>query len=121
MRKLLTRVAVAALMVTPVVGVAPAVAATQHCPGHSSEVKIEGEGTTTVTVGGESVTVTVSGSTVTFSSEVEFCVKAGTSTSGVLVGDTYTVDFTNRGGKIPDISYVVIYDVKEECPYPYGC
>jgi hypothetical protein len=113
-------------LVTPLTGVAPSAAQeTQHCPGHSSAVKVNGQGTQTVTVGSRQVTLTVSGSTVTFSKKVKFCVKASTGISGVKVGRSYTVDFTNPGGQVPDISYVVIYKVRghtppppPECPYP---
>jgi len=50
------------------------------------------------------------GKTVTFSQPVSFCVKGGAANnSGYQSGTSYTVDFENDGGQIPDISHVVIY------------
>lgn len=54
--------------------------------------------------------VIIDGKTVTFPQEVTFCVKAGSlANSGILTGTSYTVDFLNDGGQIPNISHVVIY------------
>lgn len=82
-----------------------------HCPDHNSAsvIKIEGEGTFVV----DGVTAVVSGATVTFNSDVEFCVKASTQNSGVLIGTDFTVNWLTRGGQTPGISYVVIYGI---CP-----
>ena len=55
------------------------------------------------------------GKTVTFSQPVSFCVKGGAANnSGYQSGTSYTVDFENDGGQIPDISHVVIYAFLEE-------
>jgi hypothetical protein len=52
---------------------------------------------------------------VTFSQPVSFCVKGGAANnSGYQSGTSYTVDFENDGGQIPDISHVVIYAFLEE-------
>jgi hypothetical protein len=63
------------------------------------------------------VTVTIDGSTVTFTSAEElesasFCLKGGPNETGGLTGLTgNTNSIPNRGGQVPDISYVVLYAV----------
>jgi len=74
-----------------------------QCPDGGTEFKTSGVY--------EGVTVTIDGKTVTFSQEVEFCVKAADGNSGVLTGASYTVDFLNNGNQFPDISHVVVYRV----------
>jgi len=55
-------------------------------------------------------TINVKGATVEFANPKTFCVKAGTKNSGIITGKKFTVNWTNNGGQVPDISYVVIYD-----------
>jgi hypothetical protein len=99
----------------------------QHCDAHTTTPKVEASGKPasadeTITVDGIDVRVIVSGKTVSFVDAdgnplvVTFCVKASTATSGSQQGSSYTVDFVNPGGKVPDISYVVVYSVKLETP-----
>lgn len=63
------------------------------------------------------VTVTIDGSTVMFTSAEElesasFCLKGGPNETGGLTGLTgNTSSIPNRGGQVPDISYVVLYAV----------
>jgi hypothetical protein len=75
------------------------------CPTGGEEIGSAG-GTTE-----SGVEVTIDGPTVTFSEEVEFCVKAGPEDSGVQVGTTFTVDWTVGSGQTPNISHVVVYEV----------
>jgi hypothetical protein len=73
-------------------------ASTAHCPDHQDNPgKIEVDDSF--------------GPTVTLPAGTEFCVKAGTGASGILVsdGNPYTVTWTNRGGQTPDISYYIVY------------
>jgi len=108
----------AVLCITGMLGAVPAFAtppAGMHCDGYSdaSLVKLNGAGTYDL---GGGVTAVVSGSTVTFSGtdSVEFCVKAATSNSGVISGETsFTVNWLNGGGQVPAISYVLIYRLCE--------
>ncbi|HEX6330330.1 MAG TPA: hypothetical protein VF129_03460 [Actinomycetota bacterium] len=49
--------------------------------------------------------------------EVDFCVKAAGSNSGVQTGSSFAVDWVNGGEQIPDNSYVVLFgDSGEEDP-----
>jgi protocatechuate 3,4-dioxygenase beta subunit len=96
----------------------------QHCPEHQENPKVEAEGDPaqadeTVTVDGEEVRVVIDGSEVEFFDAqgdpmtVEFCMKAATQNSGRQVGDSGEVDWENRGGQTPDISYVVVYGTED--------
>ena len=72
--------------------------ATDHCPdhqGHPGKVELTDDSTYSVTL----------------PDGTEFCVKAGTGASGKLTsdGNEWTVDWLNRGGQTPAISYYVIY------------
>lgn len=88
-------------------------AETEHCP-EGWVFKYEGEGNFQY----DGITGTVSGPTVTFSQVVNFCVKASTQASGILSGDNFTVDWLNPGGEVPDISYIVIYEMATQTPPP---
>ena len=77
---------------------------TEHCPDHENAIKI-GQGSGIIF----GIEYSVTGATVTFSSPVEFCVKAGNKASGILNGTSFTVNWLNDGDQIPDISYVAIY------------
>jgi hypothetical protein len=74
------------------------------CPAGGEEIGDEG-GTTT-----DGVEVDIDGATVTFSEEVSFCVKAGDEDSGVLVGTSFTVNWTVGNNQTPNISHVVVYE-----------
>jgi hypothetical protein len=85
-----------------VLAVSPAVradASTDHCPDHQSN-------TGKVEVGADF------GSSLTLPAGTVFCVKAGTGASGLIVSDgsTWTVNWVNKGGQTPAISYYIIYD-----------
>lgn len=88
---------------------APASAATEHCPDHSSP------GVTKVELNYETKTLSLAPGTL-------ICVKAGTQVSGlVTVGSSgvYTQDFAfNKKGKPLGISYYVVYK-KKYCPPKY--
>ncbi len=91
-----------------------------HCSGHNDPTftKAEGQGAFDV----DGIVVTVAGPTVSFADElgnpivVEFCVKAALGNSGAQVGSSFTVDWLNNGGQVPDISYTVVYGVHEPDP-----
>lgn len=97
------------IITTAVLGLTLAVAsagvssaqATDHCPEHNNPVhtKVEYPSEPEVT-------------TVTFPAGTQFCVKAATSTSGIITsdGNPWTVNWTNRGGNTPGISYHVVYN-----------
>jgi hypothetical protein len=108
-----------AIVATGAVSVTAAPPVMMHCAGHETADKVEGEGTFVV----GDVTITVDGPTVYFTDAVgnpvvvEFCVKAAGSNSGVQTGSSFTVDWVNKGGNTPDISYVVLFgEVDEETP-----
>ena len=72
--------------------------ATDHCPdhqGHPGKVELTDDSTYSVTL----------------PDGTEFCVKAGTGARGKLTsdGNEWTVNWLNRGGPTPAISYYVIY------------
>ena len=81
----------------------------QHCPDHTTAFKFEGAGT------GEwqGVTFTVAGATVSFGANAEFCVKAANDNSDKISGISFMVNWENDGGEIPDISYIIIYQILE--------
>jgi hypothetical protein len=106
----------------------------QHCPDHRTETKVEvprdwdfdvdGPYVETVSVldtaTGEliEVTVTIDGTTVVLSSadheleDASFCIKGGARHTGVLSGTSGNTDsIPNRGGRSPEVSYVVLYSV----------
>lgn len=93
---------------------------TFHCVGNGDEsfTKVEGQGVFEV----DGIVVTVDGSTVTFTDAdgnpvvVDLCVKAAGSNSGIVTGSSFTVDWTNEGGNVPDISYVVLFG-SGECEF----
>lgn len=103
----------------------------QHCDAHTTSPKVEASGKPasadqTITVDGIDVRVVISGRTVSFFDAdgdplvVTFCVKASTATSGPQQGSSYTVDFVNPAGEIPEISYVVVSSVEQEPPPAVG-
>lgn len=119
MRKTFMAMAVSALVLGT--GIVSASAAPEfHCFAHDDPAftKVEGQGTFVI----DGVVVTVSGPTVSFADEygnpvtLEFCVKASGGNSDTVTGSSYTVDWTNRGGQTPDISYVVVYGPGYEPP-----
>ncbi len=101
--------AILALLLVPA-----AFAETEHCPAGGQKFDT-GSGTQVVngvTISWSENTVTVSGGTVTF------CVKASTGQSGykTLTNDSWTIDWTNNGGQIPAISYLVVYSTGTNTP-----
>lgn len=51
--------------------------------------------------------------TLTLEIERTFCVKAALNNSGIVTGTSFTVNWLNEGGQVPDISYAVFYDQGE--------
>lgn len=89
------------------------------CPDEGTGTKIEGaSGSYTI----DGVTITWGDKQVSVSGgSVVFCVKAATSNSGKVTlndGETWTVNWLNQGGQVPDISHIVIYSVT---PPPPAC
>lgn len=87
------------------------------CPDEASGTKIEGaSGSYTI----DGVTITWGSSQVSVTGgSVTFCVKAATENSGEITindGETWTVDWLNDGGQVPDISHIVIYSVDPTPP-----
>jgi hypothetical protein len=85
-------------------GVPSASAVTQHCPAGGTKTEVSDS----------------FGKTLTLPAGTQFCVKAGTQASGILVsnGSPYTVTWLNGGGQTPGISYYVVYG--QQCyPDPY--
>ena len=91
-----------------------------HCSGHNDPAftKVEGQGVFDV----DGIVVTVAGPTVTFTDafgnpvDVDFCVKAALGNSGDQSGSSFTVDWTNNGGQIPDMSYTVVHGIHTPDP-----
>ena len=94
MRKILV-LALTIFSLSVVFGGVSANAATAHCPSGGTKTEV-----------GDSF-----GKTLTLPAGTQFCVKAGTQASGILVSDgsPYTVTWTNGGGQTPGISYYVVY------------
>lgn len=105
-----------------------------HCADHQTELKVEVPGDWDFSVDGPyvevvsvydttteayiDVTVTIDGTGVSFSSDeytlesVDFCIKGGTDSTGLISGLSGTTEgIPNRGGNAPNISYVVLYSV----------
>jgi len=112
--------------------VPPAGAATEHCSGHTTEVKVESDASpATVQVVdtrmGDLVTVivSISGADIANSSGdadvtlvgASWCIKSSTNTNSGS-GTTGSSTSTNRQGKVQDVSYVVVYSVTTEDPTP---
>ncbi len=85
----------------------------QHCPEGGTKFD-SGEGNEVI----DGVVIDWSGHHVEVSNgEAEICVKAGTENSEKFwLSGGWDVDWTNDGGQIPDISYLVVYQV--QCPTP---
>jgi len=87
----------------------PALSATEHCPNHQDGGKVEGQNNVEVLDAG-----------------TEFCVKAGTFATGLLVADgtTSLIEYvedsgiTVGNGNVPDVSYYVVYTTPEPEPEP---
>ena len=106
MRKLVV-LALAMFTVGVLFGGVSAGAVTQHCPAGGTKTEV-----------GDSF-----GKTLTLPAGTEFCVKAGTQASGILVSDgsPYTVTWKTNGGQTPGISYYVVYGHCEPDPYSGEC
>jgi hypothetical protein len=81
------------------VGVGATVSATtEHCPNHEGNP-------------GKVEVASDFGDTIVLPAGTEFCVKAAQQASGVLVSDgsPWTVTWLNQGGRVPGISYYVVY------------
>jgi hypothetical protein len=99
--------ALAVFTVSIMFGLPSASAVTQHCPAGGTKTEVSDS----------------FGKTLTLPAGTEFCVKAGTGASGILVSDgsPYTVTWTTNGGQTPNISYYVVYGECTPDPYSGEC